>query len=74
MNDIQVTHFLVKYSNILYIVTSVPSLNICHNTRDLKRTLVVESTNWRHMQHEVLLAGQRLPKLGSHMIILDSAQ
>jgi hypothetical protein len=43
MNDIQVTHFLVKYSNILYIVTSVPSLNIYHNTRDLKRTLMVES-------------------------------
>ena len=45
--DIQVTHFLVKYSNISYMMTSVPNLNIYHDTRDLKRTLVVESTNWR---------------------------
>jgi hypothetical protein len=74
MNDTQVSHFSVKYSNILYIVTSVPNLNIYHDIRDLKRTLVVESPNWRHMRHEVLLAGHRLPKLDGHMTILNFAK
>jgi hypothetical protein len=49
MNDIQVTHFLVKYSNILYIMASVPNLNIYYDTRDLKQTLVVESTHQQNV-------------------------
>ena len=38
MDDIHIGHSFLTF----YIATPVPNLNIYHDTRDLKRTLVVE--------------------------------